>query len=218
MLGLMGEFRGWPREAIGFFEELEANNDRDWFHANRARYEELIADPARALAEDLAQLGRPKVFRPFNDTRFRPGPPIKEHVGVAIGYEGSGGWYVQLSLDGLFIAAGLHNPASDQIARLREAVADGRRAAALTRAVKSAEAVGLALNEPDMKRVPRGYDATHPRAEMLMRRRLVVTRTDRLAGWLHKPEAGRRIRTALDGAAPVVRWLRDNVGPSTTPR
>ncbi|MGZ6673089.1 MAG: DUF2461 family protein, partial [Solirubrobacteraceae bacterium] len=36
--------------------ELEANNDREWFKANRARYDEHLVAPTRALAEDLADL------------------------------------------------------------------------------------------------------------------------------------------------------------------
>ena len=80
----MTAFRGWPPEALEFLRELEANNDRDWFKANRARYDEQVVAPTQALAEDLSDLGRAHTFRPWNDTRFRPGPPIKEHVGLAI--------------------------------------------------------------------------------------------------------------------------------------
>jgi hypothetical protein len=134
----MSAFRGFPPKAIEFLRELEANNDRDWFKANRARYDEHLLAPAAALGEDLADLGRPRLFRPWNDTRFRPGPPIKEQVGLAIGYEGAGGFYVEISLDGLLIAAGLHNPAPDQVDRLRQAVDTGRTAAPLTRAIACA--------------------------------------------------------------------------------
>ncbi len=87
----MSEFRGWPPEAIEFLRELEANNDRDWFKANRARYDEYVVGPTKALGDDLSDLGRPHTFRPWNDTRFHQAPPIKEHVGLAVGYEGAGG-------------------------------------------------------------------------------------------------------------------------------
>ena len=120
-------FAGWPAGAFDFLRELEDNNERDWFKANRPRYEELLRGPMTALGEDLAALGRPHLFRPFNDTRFHSGPPIKEHVGLAIGMEGAGGYYVEISLDGLLMAAGLYAPQSDQVERLRAAVADGRR-------------------------------------------------------------------------------------------
>jgi uncharacterized protein (TIGR02453 family) len=209
----MPVFSGWPPEALTFLADLEANNDRDWFKANRERYDESCAAPALALGDALADLGTPKLFRPWNDTRFRPGPPLKEHVGLAVGYEGAGGWYVQLALDGLLLVGGLHNPRPDQVARLRAAIDDGRKAAALTRALAVARAAGLSLNDPDLLRVPRGFDADHPRAELLRRRSLTVAVTHPPAAWLHKPAAYDQIRESLDAAAPMVKWLRRHVGP-----
>jgi uncharacterized protein (TIGR02453 family) len=207
-------FKGFPPQAIEFLTELEANNDRDWFKANRARYDEFLVAPATALGDYLADLGRPKLFRPWNDTRFHAAPPIKEHVGLAIGYEGAGGFYVELSLDGLFVAAGLHNPAPDQVERMRRAIDAPRLAASLTKAIGTAEAGGLALNDPDLVRGPRGYAPDHPRADLLRRRRLIVTKRQPVARWLERPAAGERIREQLEAGAPLVRWLRSHVGPS----
>jgi len=207
-------FRGFPPEALEFLRELEANNDRDWFKANRERYDEHLVEPARALGEDLGDLGRPHMFRPWNDTRFHPGPPIKEHLGLAIGYEGAGGFYVELSLDGLLVAAGLHMPAPDQVDRLRRAIDQPRTAAELERALGHANDAGLEINEPDLVRAPRGYPLDHPRIDLLRRRRMTVARLNPLRGWLHRPEAGRRIRDGLEAATPLVEWLRRHVGPS----
>src|SRR6202035_651633 len=155
--GRVSAFQGFPSEAVVFLRELEDNNDRDWFKANRARYDEHLVAPATALGEDLSGLGRPRLFRPWNDTRFRPGPPIKEHVGLAIGYEGAGGFYVELSLDCLLVAAGMHMPAAGQLERLRAAIDEPRSVGALTRAVGRAADAGLVLNEPELVRAPRGY-------------------------------------------------------------
>ena len=207
-------FRGWPREALDFLRELEDNNDRDWFKANRARYDEHLVAPALVLAEELSDFGSPHLFRPWNDTRFRPGPPIKEHLGLAIGYGGAGGFYVELSLDGLLVAAGMHMPASDQLDRLRRAIDAPRTSAALARAIEGARKAGLALNEPELKRAPRGYPADHPRLDLLRRRRLTVARRHELRPWLHRPQAEARIRDGLEAATPLVRWLRKHVGPS----
>jgi uncharacterized protein (TIGR02453 family) len=146
----------WPPEALQFLRELEANNDRGWFRANRERYDTHLVEPARALAAGLSHLGEPHLFRPYNDTRFHMRPPIKEQFGMAIGYGGAGGYYVELSLDGLLVAAGLHQPAPDQLERFRAAVDDRRRAAGFGRAVQAAEAAGLTLAEPALKRAPRG--------------------------------------------------------------
>jgi uncharacterized protein (TIGR02453 family) len=207
-------FKGFPPEALEFLTELEANNEREWFKANRARYDEHLVAPVRALGEDLAAFGRPHLFRPWNDTRFHPRPPIKEHVGLAVGYEGAGGYYVELSLDGLLVAGGLYRPAPDQLDRIRRAIDDGRTAAPLTRAITRAREAGLALNEPELVRAPRGYAADHPRLDLLRCRSLTVSRRHALGPWLHRPKAGTTIRSELEAAGPLVRWVRERVGPS----
>ena len=203
----------WPPEALEFLRELEANNDRDWFRANRARYDSDLVEPARELAAELAHLGPPHMFRPYNDTRFHMRPPIKEQLGLAIGYGGAGGFYVELSLDGLLVAAGLHAPASDQLVRFRAAIDDGRRAASFERAVKAAQAAGLEPAPPGLKRAPRGYPLEHPRIDRLRMKELTVYRRQELGPWLHKRSADTRIRRQLDGARPLVSWLAKHVGP-----
>src|SRR5437763_6025014 len=183
----------WPPEALEFLRALEANNDRDWFKANRARYDAHLVEPARDLAEQLAHLGAAHLFRPYNDTRFHMRPPIKEQLGLAIGYGGAGGYYVELSLDGLLVAAGLHHPASDQLGRFRSAIDDGRRAAGFERAVKAAEAAGLAVPDPELKRAPRGYPPDHPRIDRLRMKELTVYRRHQLEPWVHKSACDERI-------------------------
>src|SRR3954469_13002274 len=203
----------WPPEALAFLRELEDNNDRDWFKANRPRYDTDLLEPARQLAAGLAPLGEAHFFRPYNDTRFHARPPIKEQLGVAIGYGAAGGYYVELSLDGLLVAAGLHRPSSDQLERFRSAVDDGRRAAAFERALKTAAAAGLTPAEPELKRAPRGYPQDHPRLDRLRLKSITVSERHPIGPWLHKPAAAERIATQLDAARPLVAWLGKHVGP-----
>ena len=203
----------WPPEALEFLRELEANNDRDWFKANRARYDAQLVEPARALADTLAQLGEPHFFRPYNDTRFHMRPPIKEQLGVAIGYGAAGGYYFELSLDGLLVAAGLHQPSSGQLGRFRAAIDDGRRAKGFERAVSPALAAGLSLSPPVLKRAPRGYAPEHPRIDLLRLKELTVFRRHALEPWLHKPACDARVRKQLEASRPLVEWLGRHVGP-----
>jgi uncharacterized protein (TIGR02453 family) len=206
----------WPREAIAFLEELEENNDRDWFKANRARYDDHLVAPARELAATLSHLGEPHLFRPYNDARFHMRPPIKEQLGLAIGYGGAGGYYVELSLDGLLIGAGLHHPASDQLERFRRAIDDGRRAAGFEKAVKTANAEGLTLVDPELKRAPRGYPQDHQRIDRLRLKNITVFKRRAVGPWLHKRSADQLIAKQLDAARPLVAWLAKHVGPSVS--
>ena len=206
-------FRGFPPEAVSFLEDLEANNDRDWFKANRSRHQEFLVEPALTLAADLGDYGDPHVFRPWNDTRFHMRPPIKEHLGMTIGYGGGGGYYVEISLDGLFVGAGLHHPSRDQLERIRRAIDTPKAVAELKRAIEAAESAGLSFVQPELTRAPRGYPVDHPEVDLLRRKSLTVSKRYQLAGWVHKPEAGRRVRKLMEGATPLVDWVRSRVGP-----
>jgi uncharacterized protein (TIGR02453 family) len=208
----------WPPQALEFLRELEDNNDRDWFRENRARYDAQLVEPGRALAASLSHLGEARFFRPYNDARFQQRPPIKEQLGIAIGYGAAGGYYVELSLDGLLVGAGLHHPAPDQLERFRAAIDDERRAKGFVRALRGARAAGLEMIEPALKRAPRGYRPDHPRIEHLKRRHVTVYRRHELEPWLHEPACAARVREELDAARPLVTWLTEHVGPSTVPR
>jgi uncharacterized protein (TIGR02453 family) len=209
----------WPPASLEFLRDLEANNDREWFKANRRRYDEHLVAPVQALAGKLSHLGQPRFFRPYRDTRFRPGPPIKEQLGLAIGYEGAGGFYVELSLDGLLLGAGLHHPAPDQLERFRSAIAaDDRKADAFERAVLTAEAAGLKPIEPELKRAPKGYPPDHPRIDRLRMKQLTLFERHGLEPWLHTSECDERIAAELGAARPFVDWLRETVGPTTKPQ
>ena len=207
----------WPPEALEFLRELEDNNDSAWFKTNRRRYDEQLLAPARELAGKLTDLGRPHFFRPYNNLRFRPGPPIKEQLGVAIGYGAAGGFYFELSLDGLLVAAGLHQPAPDQLERFRAAMDDDRKARGYERGLATARRAGLAPAEPELKRAPRGYPMDHPRIDHLRRRQLTVSRRHALEPWLHEPACDERIRSELRAGRALVKWLAETIGPSTRP-
>jgi len=172
--------------------------------------------PPRELTKQLAHLGPAHFFRPYNNTRFRPGPPLKEHIAASVG-AGPAVYYVQLSLDGLVLGAGLWHPEADQLERFRATIDDRRRAGAFERAVTRAKSADLDLAEPELKRAPKGYAPDHPRIERLRLKHLAVHHRHQLRRWLHTRECDRRVRTALEAARPFVSWLNENVGPATQP-
>ena len=81
---------------IDFFEELSENNKKEWFHANKKRYESHIKDPfhefvteliMRIQEEDLDFATTPKdaIFRINRDIRFsKDKTPYKTHVGASL--------------------------------------------------------------------------------------------------------------------------------------
>ena len=46
-------FRGWPSEALEFYEGLEADNSKTYWTAHKAVYEEQVRAPMEALLDEL---------------------------------------------------------------------------------------------------------------------------------------------------------------------
>ena len=48
-------FDGFPKEGIKFLEQLRKNNNRDWFNANKQRYEEFVKLPMQSFITSIRQ-------------------------------------------------------------------------------------------------------------------------------------------------------------------
>jgi uncharacterized protein (TIGR02453 family) len=204
-------FGGWPPEALDWFRGLEADNSRAWFQAHRATYDEAVRGPMEwFLAEVADELGEGKVFRPNRDTRFsKDKTPYKTNVAATVAHPGGGGsWYLSLGKDGLFVGGGAYHPEREQLARIRAAVADGRRGRQLERVVDDLRRDGLALlDERALKTAPKGYAADHPRIALLRLNDFAAGRTEPVRKWLHTPAAKDRILGTWRKVTPLLDWL-----------
>ena len=209
-------FRGWPAEAIGFYEGLRADNSKTYWQTHKHVYDTGVHAPMEVLLAELtAEFGAGKVFRPYRDVRFSPDKsPYKTHLGATVGDSG----YVQLSADGLSAGCGMYVLAPDQLDRYRRAVADERAGAALAAIVAGTHAAGLTITGHAMlKTAPRGYPKDHPRRDLLRHKGLVTWREWPAGAWLGTGKAKDRIVGFLRASAPLRDWLYEHVGASTTP-
>jgi uncharacterized protein (TIGR02453 family) len=209
-------FRGWPAEAIEFFEGLEADNTRAYWSDHKSIYEELVQGPLRELLADLApKFGEGKIFRPYRDVRFsKDKSPYKTSIAATL----EGGGYVQLSADGLGAGCGMYHLMPDQLDRFRRAVADDRTGRALVRLVDRLRPAGIEVAAHDtLKTAPRGYPKDHPRIELLRHKGLVTWKQWPVAAWLGTAKAKDRVADFLRASQPLAKWLNVNVGSSTEP-
>jgi uncharacterized protein (DUF2461 family) len=59
-------FRGWPAEALEFFERLEADNSKSFWQRNKEIYETQVRAPMEELLDELApDFGEGRIFRPY---------------------------------------------------------------------------------------------------------------------------------------------------------
>jgi uncharacterized protein (TIGR02453 family) len=212
-------FRGWPPEALTFYEGLEADNSKAYWTAHKDVYEECVRAPMEALAEEVRdEVGPLHVFRPYRDVRFsKDKTPYKTAIGAAGETEGGSVVYVQLSAAGLFAASGHYRPAPDQLERFRVAVADDRAGSQLESVVAGLRKAGYDVGGEALKVAPRGYPRDHPRVALLRHKGVTAGRTYAPAKWLHTARAKDRVLQAWREAAPLHAWLDRHVGPSTLP-
>lgn len=92
-------FKGWPSDAIDFYEGLEADNSKTYWGENKAVYERAVLGPmTELLAELAAEFGAGRVFRPYRDVRFSADKaPYKTTIAASLELGG----YIQLSSAGL---------------------------------------------------------------------------------------------------------------------
>ncbi len=165
-------------ELFRFLKALKANNDREWFQANKARYEDeardrvlrLIAgfgDPLASVSRHFAADPRPaggSLFRIYRDTRFsKDKTPYKTHLGVnfrhrseAAGGVHGPGFYLHLEPGGCFAGGGLWHPEPEALFKVRQAIV------ARSAAWKKLRASGIEIEGEALKRVPQGFDPDHP--------------------------------------------------------
>jgi uncharacterized protein (TIGR02453 family) len=206
-------FRGWPGEAIEFYEGLEADNSKTYWTAHKDIYDRAVRAPmVELLAELEPEFGGGKIFRPNRDVRFSADKsPYKTSIAATLEHGG----YVQMTAHGLAVGAGMYMMTSDQLARYRRAVADDTSGKALERLVEEAARQRIEITGHErLKTAPRGYPADHPRVELLRNKGLVAWREWSAGRWLGTAAAKTRVVEVLRATRPLCQWLDRYVGPS----
>ena len=217
-------------ELFDFLSELEDNNTRDWFNANKPRYEAHVKGAALDFIRDFERplhgvsphfQAIPKavggsLFRIYRDVRFsKDKSPYKTHTGVHFRHEAAKdahapGFYLHLAPGEVFGGFGIWMPPNPTLNKIRDAIV--KRSDEWTEIQQ-----GLAVaNMPcDMgaalERVPAGYDKAHPHAEALKRKSHAATYTftpDQVV----QPDFIHRYAAACQQAAPVMRFICEALG------
>ena len=216
-----------PVALLNFLEKLARHNERDWFQAQKATYDQLrldfeadVAYWLRELAQDepaLAGLDPKKcTFRIYRDVRFsKVKVPYKTHFSAyfaAGGKHGDApGRYVQIGPNGqTIVAGGLYEPTKEQLAAVRQEI--DYQAADLHELLAEPTARQLfskGLQGEQLKKMPPGYDAAHPEAQWLRHKSFLLTH-ELLDAQVRSlsPEAFRaHVLAALRALGPFCEWL-----------
>jgi uncharacterized protein (TIGR02453 family) len=168
-------------DLFGFLKELRAHNERDWFNANKERFEKSVRDPLLQLIDAVApKLPKPyraggKLSRIYRDTRFsKDKSPYKTELFIHFTHErgregATPAFYAHIEAGHTMVGGGVWQPEPKALKSIRDRIVD--KPAEWKRA-KSGGALRAAcsMSGESLKRVPKPYDPEHAFAEDLKRK------------------------------------------------
>ena len=217
----------FSEDTFAYLRDLDRNNTKAWFDANRDRYEtswkSAALDFISDLANDMACLEpalkaearlNGSLRRINRDVRFsKDKSPYKPHLHM-IFWAGahpnrSAGMHIVLQPDGVGYGAGLFGIEPKALSSFRNRIVDGSDGDALLSAIEKAATVGCTMGAPELARVPKGYEEDGAHADLLRRKSFVarsysvppprdVILGDRGRKWV--------LQTTTE-LMPLIRWL-----------
>jgi len=221
--------------ALRYLRQLAAHNEKPWFEAHRAEYEQAVREPMLMLIEEMLMRfrefapeigGDPKrsMFRINRDVRFsKDKSPYKTHVacwfhhrgaGRSVGVEaneGSAGFYFHLEPGGKsMVGAGVWMPPRAQLNRIRDAIAE--KPAVFEGVVRDLPKRFGGIHEYSvLKRMPRGFAEGHPAARWLKHQSFTSGRSFKDAE-VTSPKLERLLAREFEALLPLVRWVNGALG------
>ena len=207
-------FTGFPVAALDFYDDLEMDNTKSFWAAHKETYETAVRTPMTALVAELEEeFGPAKIFRPYRDVRFaKDKTPYKTHQGAYVALSSAIGWYVQVSAPGVRVGAGFYDADSARLAAYRAAVAGDRTGPELEKILRKLTKAGWEVGGDRLKTSPRGYDADHPRIELLRHKSLTIGKNYGFEPFIHTSELLDRVRADWRAARPCVEWVAAHLG------
>jgi uncharacterized protein (TIGR02453 family) len=174
---------------LGFLRELARHNNRDWFNANKERYEGSVRDPFLRFVADLQPLLKKisphfvadpspvggSMMRIYRDTRFsKDKTPYKTavtaHFWHSKGKEGATpAFYLRLQPSDASVGAGIWHPEPGALRKIRKAIVDDSNTWERVKDERTFRSSCRMAGE-SLKRPPPGFDAKHPFIEDIKRK------------------------------------------------
>lgn len=212
-------------ETIKFLADLDKNNNREWFLANKKRYEaakknfadfvdELIAGVTKFEPEVAGQKAKDCTFRINRDVRFSANKaPYKNNMGASISKGGkkssSAGYYVHIQPGEVFIAGGCWMPEGDNLKKIRDAIDyDYEKFDKIVNAKEAKKLFGELSDEGKLKTAPKGYPKDHPALEYLKHKSFVFYH--KIEGsQVTAPDFGNTVLSGFKAMKPLCDFLNE---------
>lgn len=182
-------------ETFQFLKELRANNYKEWFDLNRARYAGLkqafeafinlvITEIAQFDKEAAQTTARASIFRINRDIRFSPDKnPYKTNFGAFIAKGGRkgihAGYYIHVEPGECFLAGGIYMPSGPVLKSIREEIYENiAEFRAILHEATFMKHFGGKLWEDKLKTAPKGFPKDFPDLEYLKYKHYTVAKNE----------------------------------------
>ncbi len=212
----------YMKSILAFLKDLEKNNNRDWFNANKAQYLEaksgfdifidsLIVELQLMDPRVAGATAKNSVFRIYKDIRFsKDKTPYKTHFGA---YMISGGrksqlpgYYIHIKNGESFIAGGMYKPGPDQLKAIRREILNFPED--IVEIVESKEfKENYSFHENDkLKRPPQGYSADAEQIELIKNKHFIASKSipDE---WITQSDFSRKLIDTCQGLLPLNNFI-----------
>jgi uncharacterized protein (DUF2461 family) len=167
-------FHGWPEQAYAVLLQLSGEPSRETRERARRDRERHVRQPMIDLLNDLADVD--PWYEDFSVWRYASTAYWWQNQCAIVRVARNVEIAFRFSLDGLQVKAAWWYADSAQIAFFRAAAAADASGRTLEQLVSSLAVDGYEIVGDVMKRIPRGYPADHPRADLLKHRSLAAAR------------------------------------------
>jgi uncharacterized protein (TIGR02453 family) len=207
-------FTGFPVAALDFYDDLEMDNTKSFWDKHKAVYDEGVKAPMTALLAELEpEFGPGKIFRPYRDVRFaKDKTPYKTHQGGYVAVAPATGYYIEVSARGVRVGGGFYDAGTARLGTIRDAIAADGPGKRLRTVVNKLERDGWEIGGERLKTTPRGYDADHPRIDLLRHKSLTAGRPYGFDGVIHTPGLAEQVRADWRALKPLVTWVVTHAG------
>ena len=212
------------KDTLKFLKELENNNNRDWFQANKKRFDSA-QDNLTAFTDYLiGEVGKfdaavatldPKscVFRIYRDVRFsKDKSPYKTNFGAYISPGGrksmQPGYYFHLQPGQSFVAGGKHMPDGPETLKIRSAIVNNTDEFIKIVSKKSFRDAFGEMRGDKLKSAPKGFDPDHKALEYLKLKEFMAFTELHDDKFLISAEFPKYLAKTMKEMFPLVAFLR----------
>jgi uncharacterized protein (TIGR02453 family) len=169
------------KPTLSFLKKLSANNERDWFNANKDQYEHAKENTEHFIDALIAKMnlhdqletpsGKKSLYRIYNDVRF-----AKDKSPYSPRFAGylkrakpllRGGYYFWIRPSGTRVACGFAYPNADDLKRIRQDIESNYEDWNKLLKSKGIQMHFGKMMGEQVKTSPRGFSSDHPAIDLL---------------------------------------------------